>query len=76
MVSFVLGAAALGGYACARIPVLMAAQTPAERSTGEVENLDAMMKAKQPVWVAVANPFVGLVGVLIGARLRRSSAAG
>jgi hypothetical protein len=30
-----------------------------------------MMKAKQPAWVAVANPFVGLVGVLLGARLRR-----
>jgi hypothetical protein len=53
------------------IPVLMAAATPAEARTGEVGNLDAMMKAKQPVRVAVANPFVGLVGVLLGARLRR-----
>ena len=53
------------------IPVLMAASTPAEARAGEVGNLDAMMKAKQPAWVAVANPFVGLVGVLLGARLRR-----
>ena len=54
------------------IPVLMAAETPAEARTGEVGNLDAMTKAKQPAWVALANPFVGLVGVLIGARLRRT----
>jgi hypothetical protein len=57
------------------VPVLMAAKTPAETRTGEVGNLDAMMKAKQPAWVALANPFVGLVGVLIGARLRRPTAA-
>ena len=53
------------------IAVLMAAATPAEARTGEVGNLDAMMKAKQPGWVAVVNPFVGLAGVLLGARLRR-----
>ena len=57
------------------IPVLMAASTPAEARTGEVGNLDAMMKAKQPAWVAVANPFVGLMGVLVGSRLRRPTAA-
>lgn len=57
------------------VPVLMAAATPAEARTGEVGNLDAMMKAKQPAWVALANPFVGLVGVLLGARLRWPTAA-
>ena len=57
------------------IPVLMAAATPAETRAGEVGNLDAMMKAKQPAWVAVANPLVGLAGVLLGARLRRPPAA-
>jgi hypothetical protein len=57
------------------IPVLMAAATPAEARTGEVGNLDAMMRAKQPAWVAVANPFLGLAGVLVGARLRRPAAA-
>jgi hypothetical protein len=56
------------------IPVLMAAATPAETRTGDVGDLDAMMKAKQPAWVAVANPFVGLAGVLLGARLRRPTA--
>src|SRR5262245_5822423 len=58
------------------IPVLIAAATPADPRTGEVGNLDAMMKAKQPAWVAVANPFVGLAGVLLGAGLRRPAAAG
>ena len=53
------------------VPVLMAAATPAEARTGEVGNMDAMTRAKQPVWVAVANPFLGAVGVLLGARLRR-----
>jgi hypothetical protein len=53
------------------VPVLMAAATPAEARAGEVSNLDAMTKAKQPAWVAVANPFVGLAGVLLGAWLRR-----
>ena len=53
------------------IPVLMAAATPAAARSGEIGNIEAMMKAKQPAWVAVANPFVGLVGVLLGARLRR-----
>ena len=57
------------------IPVLMAAETPAEARTGAVGNLDAMMRAKQPAWVAVTNPFVGLAGVLLGARLRRPAAA-
>ena len=57
------------------VPVVMAVATPAETRTGEVGNLNAMMKAKQPAWVAVANPFVGLVGVLLGGRLRRPIAA-
>ena len=57
------------------IPVLMASATPAEARTGEVGNMQAMMKAKQPAWVAVANPFVGLAGVLLGSRLRRPRAA-
>jgi hypothetical protein len=57
------------------VPVLMSVAGPAETRTGEVGNLDAMMKAKQPAWVALANPFVGLAGVLLGARLRRPPTA-
>lgn len=57
------------------VPVLMAAATPAKERTGDVGNLDAMTQAKQPAWVAVANPFLGFVFVLVGARLRTRSAA-
>lgn len=32
---------------------------------------DAMTRARQPAWVAVANPFVGAIGVLLGASYRR-----
>jgi hypothetical protein len=38
-----------------------------------VATFDAMSKAKQPGWVALANPFVGLVGVLLGGRPRGRS---
>lgn len=54
--------------------VVLTAATPDQERTGEVGNLDAMTKAKQPAWVALANPFVGCVGVLLGARLRRGAA--
>lgn len=54
--------------------VVLTAETPAVARTGEVGNLDAMTKARQPAWVALANPFVGFVGVLLGARLRRPRA--
>ena len=67
----VLAGVVLANGLLSAVPVLMAAATPAEERSGEVGNLDAMMEAKQPAWVAVANPFVGLAGVLLGARLRR-----
>jgi len=36
---------------------------------GDVSNLEAMNNARQPAWVAVLNPFVGVAGVLLGAGL-------
>lgn len=52
------------------IPVMKA--TPASESRSEeVPNLDAMMKARTPVWVAMVNPFIGAAGALAGAALRR-----
>ena len=38
--------------------------------TAEVDNMEAMMKAKQPTWVALVNPFLGAIGVLLGASMR------
>ncbi len=36
----------------------------------DVSTFDAMQQAKQPPWVALANPFVAVIGVLLGAKLR------
>ena len=44
---------------------------PSVRSA-DVPNMEAMMNARQPVWVALSLPLIGAVGVLIGAaRVRR-----
>lgn len=36
----------------------------------DVSTFDAMQEAKQPPWVTLANPFVGVIGVLLGSKLR------
>ena len=36
-----------------------------------VGNWEAMQNAKQPPWVAVLNPFIGALGVILGARLKK-----
>jgi hypothetical protein len=38
--------------------------------TGEVGMMEAMMNARQPAWIALLNPVIGVVGVWIGARLK------
>lgn len=43
--------------------------------TGDVPNLEAMQNARQPLWVALLNPFLGAVGVVIGARLKGAPSA-
>ena len=53
------------------LPTLNAPPSDEER-TGEVGNTAAMMKAQQPPAVSVLNPVIGGIGVMIGARLRRS----
>ena len=37
---------------------------------GEASFSDAMKNGREPVWVAFVNPFIGVAGVLLGARLR------
>lgn len=37
--------------------------------TADVKNLEAMTKAKEPSWMAIANPIIGAAGVMIGARV-------
>jgi hypothetical protein len=55
------------------VPVITApdAGVPRQRA-GDVGNTEAMMQAQQPAWVALANPFLGAAGVMVGARRRRS----
>ena len=43
---------------------------PTTRMSGE-DLMVSMQNARQPVWVAVMNPFLGVVGVIIGARRGR-----
>lgn len=51
------------------VPVLTA--PPATARGPEVSNTEAMTNARQPVWLALINPFIGAVGVLLGARFKR-----
>jgi general stress protein CsbA len=49
--------------------------TPPKVRTGEVGNFEAMTQAKQPPWVALSHPLIGVIGVLVGARLKRDTTA-
>ena len=53
------------------IPAIMGASTPDAVREGGLSNMEAMMKARQPVWMAIMNPILGIVGVLVGSRLKR-----
>lgn len=54
------------------IPVILDSDSGEPRVRGvDVGSLEAMQAAKQPVWVALLNPLVGIAGVFIGARLKR-----
>ena len=65
-----LAALVLGLGLLFAIPMLTAPKASAPRAGG-VPNLEAMRNARTPGWVALLNPFVGAVGVLLGARLKR-----
>lgn len=55
------------------VSAVMIMQTPPsnEPRTADVPNMEAMMKARTPLWVAFLNPVIGAVGALAGARMRR-----
>jgi hypothetical protein len=52
------------------VPALLAVETNTVR-TGDVSNLKAMMNAKEPKWVAVLLPVIGVIGAVIGGRAKR-----
>jgi len=50
------------------------ARTPDQRPiarSGDIPNMEAMNNARQPTWIAFVNPFIGLIGVMIGGRMRK-----
>ncbi len=48
----------------------MAATAPEQTEpVGEVSTMEAAAQAKQPVWMLIANPLIGAVGVLVGGSL-------
>ncbi len=60
----VLGAANTG--------VRMSAEAPAPEDqirTGDTPNVEAMTAAQAPTWVYIAEPIIGVMGILIGATL-------
>ncbi len=64
----------LGGLSAAANVVR---EPPADRPATRVEDVggsEAMVYADQPLWFAIANPLVAVVGVLLGGRDRRQRA--
>ena len=58
------------------IPVLTGSDTRPNTRPAEVPNMQAMQNARTPAWVALLNPIVGAVGVLVGASIRQKTTEG
>lgn len=56
------------------IPTLFANKANANRvRTRDISQMEAMQNATQPAWVPFAFPILGVIGVLIGGKLKRRS---
>ncbi len=53
------------------IPVLMSNDPRPNIRDASVGNLEAMMNARQPAWIALLNPLIGAVGVMLGSRMKK-----
>lgn len=51
------------------VPALQQAGPVEDPRPDSVGNMEAMMNARQPAWIALLNPIIGAVGVLAGAAL-------
>ena len=58
------------------IPAITGSDTRPNTRPAEVPNMQAMQNARTPAWVAILNPIVGLVGVLVGASIRQKTTEG
>ena len=56
------------------IPVLMGTDVRPNVRAGNVSNLQAMQSARTPKLIALLNPVIGAVGVLVGAGLKKNRA--
>jgi hypothetical protein len=54
------------------IPAMTGTDDRPNVRTGDVANLDAMMQARQPAWVALSLPLIGAIGVMLGGRRSRA----
>ncbi len=56
------------------LTIIATAVTPAatEARAAGVPMMEAIGKAQTPLWVAIINPVIGIVGALIGGRLRKA----
>ena len=59
------------GFALAALGTALRPADTGEVRTGSVPNMEAMSKARHPMWVVFLGPVVGAVGVVIGGKLRR-----
>jgi hypothetical protein len=55
------------------IPSLMVPRNGAVRTTNDVPLFEAMTKAEEPRWVPFTLPIVGVIGVLIGGKLKKAA---
>ena len=70
MIVLVVVIAVLGGVS-GYFEMTAATPYPGARSS-DVSNMEAMMKAQQPDWAPLLKPAIGILGVLVGCRTRRS----
>lgn len=71
--AYVLAGLVLVLGAAMAIPVLTQSKPDPGPRTADVGNMDAMMKAREPVWAGVVNPLVGFLGTILGARLKKEA---
>jgi len=55
------------------VAMVAMAPAPADARTASVPNMEAMTKAQTPVWLAILNPIIGIVGAMIGGRMRKAA---
>jgi len=61
------------GLALGALSISMRPADTHEVRTGDVPNMEAMSKARHPMWVVFLGPVIAAVGVAIGGKLKRKS---